>query len=263
MNRAAFFSSLRSRGNTLFGTSLSLSQVSGVEAILDEAERRGTSVFHLAAILAEVHHETGGQMQPVKETVYASSKDRNPSDETVIKRLDTAYAKGKLSWVKTPYWRDGWFGRGLLQITHERNYRRLGLTKESALDLRSSVRATFDGMEKGLFTGKKLSDYDYRLMAEPQIPGYRYYASRAIVNGDTSAVGAKIDSSAKAFEKALRDAGYTETIATVPEASKRSPAPSSPETAPVSVDRKSGNVDWLTAILNAILATFKGGRNAS
>jgi hypothetical protein len=53
--------------------------------------------------LSEVYHETGGQMLPVKETVYAHSKDRNPSDAAVIKRLDTAYVKGKLPWVSKPY----------------------------------------------------------------------------------------------------------------------------------------------------------------
>ena len=43
MNRAAFFASVRSRTSGVFGTSLSQRQVTGVEAILDEAEKRGTS----------------------------------------------------------------------------------------------------------------------------------------------------------------------------------------------------------------------------
>lgn len=263
MNKSAFFAALRSRGNTLFGTSLSAKQVEGLEAILDEAERRGTSIFHLAAIFSEAHHETGGQMQPVKETVYASSKDRNPSDETVIKRLDAAFAKGKLPWVKKPYWKDGWFGRGLIQVTHEENYRKLGLSKESALDLKTSVRAIFDGMEKGLFTGKKLSDFDYIVTKVPEVKGYRYFSSRSIVNGDTPAVGAKIDRSAKAFEAALRAAGYDPATSVAQEQPKATPAPPVAETKPIVIDRNNGKTDWITALLNAIVAIFKGNRNAS
>lgn len=258
MDRSAFYASVRQRASGVFGTSLSQSQVQGVEAILDEAERRGTSLFHLAAILSEVYHETGGQMQPVKETVYANSKDRNPSDATVIKRLDTAYAKGQLPWVKTPYWREGWFGRGLLQITHEANYRKLGLTKASALDLKASVRATFDGMEKGLFTGKKLSDYDYLVTRNPDVPGYKYYASRAIVNGDTAGNGTMIAGYAKAFEKALVAAGYTAKAIT-PESSNPSALP--PKQEPVAITpaapaKSSGG--WVSALISILAKLFKG-----
>jgi putative chitinase len=270
MNRSAFYASVRQRASGVFGTSLSQAQVNGVEAVLDEAERRSTSLFHLAAILSEIYHETGGQMQPVKETVYASSKDRNPPDATVIKRLDTAFAKGQLTWVKTPYWRDGWFGRGLIQVTHKVNYDKLGLTKQSALDLKTSVRATFDGMEKGLFTGKKLADYDYLITTNPAVPGYKYYASRAIVNGDTAGNGAKIAEYAKAFEKALRSAGYvpktTLTAGTAipvdlsvgkdftltPVAEAKLEKPVKIEQGPV----PSGN--WLSALIAALANLLKG-----
>lgn len=265
MNRAAFYASVRQRTSGVFGTSLSQPQVQGVEAILDEAEKRGTPLFHLAAILSEVYHETGGQMQPVKETVYANSKDRNPSDATVIKRLDAAYAKGQLPWVSKPYWRDGWFGRGLLQITHEANYRKLGLTKATALDLKTSVRATFDGMEQGLFTGKKLSDYDYLITRNPDVPGYKYYASRAIVNGDTAVNGAMIAGYAKAFERALVAAGYAPSrdLGITPKSSKSSASsgktPDLDITPPAKIEPgqvPSGN--WLSAFLKALLEIVKG-----
>jgi len=255
MNREAFFAALRRRGSGVFGTSLSQPQVEGVDAILDEGEKRGTNLFHLAAILAEVYHETGGQMAPVKETVYASSKDRNPPDATVIKRLETAFSKGQLPWVKTPYWRDGWFGRGLIQLTHKANYDKFGVTKQQALDLKTSVRIVFDGMEKGLFTGKKLADYDQVVTKAPLVMAYRYYGSRAIVNGDTAANGSHIETYSKAFETALKAAGYagakhapedTPAPVTIPEPIKPAKIEQGPST--------DGN--WLSALLASVLAIF-------
>lgn len=239
MNRQAFYASVRQRASGVFGTSLSQRQVAGIEAILDEAERRGTSRFHLADMLAEVYHETGGQMEPVKETVYASSKDRNPSDATVIARLDKAFAKGQLPWVKKPYWRGGWFGRGLIQLTHEANYAKFGVTKQAALDLKTSVRIVFDGMERGLFTGKKLSDYDYDINGNPGLKGYRFKESRAIVNGDVPKVGPLIEKYGNAFLSALAAAGYgAKTAPSVPPV----PTPQKPH--------------WLVAL---ILSIFKRG----
>lgn len=249
MNRSAFFASVRSRTSGIFGTSLSQKQVEGVEAILDEGEERGTSLFHLAAILAEVYHETGGQMQPVKETVYASSKDRNPSDAVVIARLEKAFKAGKLPWVKTPYWREGWFGRGLIQLTHKANYDKFGVTKEQALDLKTSVRIVFDGMEKGLFTGKKLSDYDLIVTKKPLVMSFRYYASRAIVNGDVAGNGGHIDIYGKAFEAALKAAGYT--------GAKVAPEPTPAPAKPATIEQgPSPDGNWLSALLAALLAIF-------
>ncbi|WP_376742520.1 hypothetical protein [Ensifer canadensis] len=248
MNRPAFYAALRQRGSGVFGTSLSQKQVEGVEAILDEAEKRGTSLFHLAAILAEAYHETGGQMQPVKETVYASSKDRNPPDAVVIARLEKAFKAGKLPWVKTPYWRDGWFGRGVIQLTHKANYDKFGVTKDSALDLKTSVRVMFDGMEKGLFTGRKLSDYDYMLFVEPPKPAFKYYASRAIVNGDMAVNGKKIDDYGRAFETALRAADYVPRF-NIPTPKPEQPAKIEPQPMP------DGN--WLAKLLQALAALFK------
>jgi predicted chitinase len=105
-------------------------------------------------------------MQPVRET-------KANSDAEAIARLDRAYAKGQLSWVKNPYWHkdgnnDSWFGRGLVQLTHKANYVRLAAEighpklatdPNEALDMAVSIKVMFVGMEKGLFTGKKLADY--------------------------------------------------------------------------------------------------------
>ncbi len=205
MDKTAFFAAVRSDP---FGGRLTQLQVEGCEAILDACERWGvTDPRHIANILAQCHHETGGQMEPVKETVQAYHKDRHPSDAEVIRRLDAAWAKGQLTWVKTPYWRDGAFGRGLIQLTHWDGYRKLSgpigidlvAHPERALELRTSADIAVVGMRDGLFTGKKLADYFNASRDDPA-------AARAIVNGDTPKVGPEIAKLHRAFLAAIKEA---------------------------------------------------------
>jgi len=220
MNRAKFYEALRASG--ILGKSLSQRQVDGISAILDAAA--GLPLPHVANILAQVQRETGGGMYPIKETVMIHHKDQNPSDATVISRLDRAFAKGELSWVSKPYWRGGMFGRGQIQITHEDNYGKRGLAAGvdllsnpgRALELPVSAAIAVNGMAHGLFTGKKLSDYDGAK--------FDHEAARAIVNGDgdkrdkgaTLTVGQGIAKSAKAFEAALRAADTPTTTPAQP-----------------------------------------------
>lgn len=171
MNLTTFFAYVR---RAPFGGRLTQSQIDGMNAILSEWEARGLlDKRWLAYMLATAFHETGNRMQPVRET-FASS------DTQAISNLEKAWASGKLPWVKTPYWRDGWFGRGLVQITHKVNYVAFGITKTDALKLDVSVRVLFDGMIRGIFTGKKLSDY-FNPNADDPIN------ARRIVNGTDKA----------------------------------------------------------------------------
>ena len=167
MANAAFFDAVRT---SVFGGRMTQQQVDGTSALLAAGERYGvTDPHHMANVSAQVFHETGGYMLPIKETVMPSHKDKNPSDATVIGRLDRAFAKGQLSWVKTPYWREGWFGRGPLQITHMRNYEKLGKrigvdlfkNRDMALDKNIGASIAVVGMKEGLFTGKKLADFAF------------------------------------------------------------------------------------------------------
>ena len=207
MKKAEFYAALRRRDSGVFGTSLSKAQVDAVEALI--AVMIGWPIAHAAHVLAEVYHETGGGMFPVKETVYRTSKDRNPSDATVIARLDRAWAKGQLPWVKKPYWRGGWFGRGQIQLTHEYNYTKGGALvgvdlvsdPDRALELPVSAEIAAEGCRVGLFTGKSLADFD-----GPE--GFDHYNARAIVNGDKRANGRKVAGHARAFEAALEAAGW-------------------------------------------------------
>jgi len=166
INRTTFFSYAR---RAPFGGRLTTEQVKGCEAILDACRReRVTDLRRIAYILASVFHETGGTMAPVRETFARS-------DAQAMDRLEAAWRAGKLKGVTTPYWRDGWFGRGLIQLTHRSNYEKMGarldlpLTDKPnlVLDLETSARIAVVGMNEGLFTGKKLSDYFHGETTDP------------------------------------------------------------------------------------------------
>lgn len=135
--------------------------------IIAACQKHKLSKRDTAYVLATAHHETGGAMMPIKETVMPWHDDKNPTDRTVINRLDRAFAKGQLTWVSAPYWREGWFGRGFVQLTHKSNYKKasdetgVDLVSDPSRALNPTVAATIlvKGMRDGWFTGKKLSDY--------------------------------------------------------------------------------------------------------
>lgn len=212
MDREVFFAGLRTPA--LFSR-LSQEQVDGINAILDACQKFGvTDQHHVADILAQVFHETGGYMLPIKETVMPSHKDKNPSDSTVISRLDAAFARGQLTWVKTPYWRDGWFGRGPIQTTHKRNYEKIGKAigvdlvknRNSILDPAIGAASAVVGMRDGIYTGKKLSDFDFPLELA-KVATSKRFGPRRIVNG-VDGTDVKIAAYHRAFYAALQAAGF-------------------------------------------------------
>jgi predicted chitinase len=210
MKRKTFFAALRARNSGLFGTSLSTPQVQGIEALLDAG--RALPLHHMANVLAQVYHETGGGMYPIKETVMPWHKNKKPSDATVIGRLDRAYAKGQLTWVKSAYWRGGAFGRGQLQITHDYNYDKFGITNYAeALRLDVSARIAVEGMRDGMFTGKKLADFNF-----PQdLDNPPRTNPRRIVNGADGSDD-KVRTHHMVFAAALEAAGWQQEPAATP-----------------------------------------------
>ncbi|MGJ7039139.1 putative chitinase [Shinella sp. BE166] len=273
MNRSAFYASARARTSGIFGTSLSQPQVEGVEAILDEGEKRGTSLFHLAAILSEAYHETGGRMQPISENLNYSAKRMTqvwPSRFPTIaaaqpyannpKALANKVYGGRLG---NKFQDDGWRfrGRGLAQITGRENYEKFGIADnpEAAGEMATAVRILFDGMTKGMFTGKKLADYDYLVTRSPDAPGFKYYSSRAIINGDTASNGADIAVYAKAFERALVAAGYSAKKADLGITPKPSePSVLQPKTPDLGTTPPAPSGNWLAALISIIAKLFKG-----
>ena len=211
MNRTIFYDVLREPGG-VFGSRLTQPQVKGTQALLDSMQRNTvTDPHHAANILAQVYHETGTYMLPIKETVMPHHKDKNPSDATVIRRLDTAWKNGRLPWVKAPYWRDGWFGRGPIQTTHERNYlamgKRLGIPLRDKPDMLLKPSHGADsavvGMMEGIYTGRKLSDYTFPDALDAPWRDH----PRRIVNGKDG-TDAKIARYHRDFHRALVAAGW-------------------------------------------------------
>ena len=95
-----------------------------------------------------------------------------------------------------PYW--PWIGRGLVQITWEKNYAKFGIKDyQKALEWPVALDVAFRGMILGMFTGKKLSDYIG--------PGKcDYVAARRIINGTDRAK--LVAGYARAFKDALQQA---------------------------------------------------------
>lgn len=131
-----------------FPGKLTAGQVNGCGAILDEWERRKLKdIRWLAYMMGTVFWECDQTMQPITE-------------------------KGGLRYlVKKKYY--PWFGRGYVQLTWKANYEKMsGGLKDAGfkdwnliatpdLALRPDIAAfiMFEGMIRGAFTGKKLSDY--------------------------------------------------------------------------------------------------------
>lgn len=163
--------------------------IEGMDRILDALEKEDFNEDAEAYMLATAAWESARTMQPVRETLAAT-------DEQAIGRLENAWKKGQLKWVRTPYWRKdaqgkSWFGRGLVQITHKYNYERVGraigidlvTNPAEALRMSTAIKIMIEGMRLGLFTTSKLSQY-LDGIDESDAEDYREFkAARRIING--------------------------------------------------------------------------------
>ncbi len=174
IDRKKFFNGVRQQP---FPGKLTSGQVAGMSAILDEWERRKLSdLRHLAYMLGTTKWETDHTMQPIIEG--GSQK----------------YLRSKKYWP--------WYGRGFVQLTWKRNYEafRAQVLKwfgvdiiadpDAAMQLGPAAYIMFEGMAKGTFTGKKLSDYFNATKTD-------WVNARRIINGTDRA--AEIAGIAKQF----------------------------------------------------------------
>lgn len=144
INKKKFFSEVREK---LFGGKLTVAQVKGMLHILNEwEERKLTDLRWLAYMLATTIHETDKTMQPIEE--YGKGK-------------------GKLYGKPDPITKKVYFGRGLVQLTWLDNYRKMSKVTgedlvnhpEKATDMAVAVKIMYEGMIRGMFTGRALRHY--------------------------------------------------------------------------------------------------------
>ena len=113
----------------------------------------------LAYALGTAHHETDRTFGPIRE-----------------------YGRGKGK-KYPPY-----YGRGLVQLTWDYNYRKMGPkigvdllnNPDLALEVKNAIPIMFIGMKEGIFTGKKFSDYFNKTTED-------WFNARRIINGTDKA----------------------------------------------------------------------------
>lgn len=137
---------------------LDKTQKDSIRLIVGAFDRYGDKDFNkLAYILATARHESN--FRPIEE--YRSNTDR-----------------------QNAYWYTGYYGRGFVQLTHEKNYRKMSeflgvdLVKNPSLALEpnNAAKILVWGMMNGRFTRKPLSNYINSNTVD-------FYNARKVVNG--------------------------------------------------------------------------------
>lgn len=170
INKKNFFDSIRT---SLFKGELNHDQVRTMDSFIDFYQTYSggagrvinTSAF--AYILATVYHETAKTFLPIAE--YGKGK---------------GYKYG----IPDPVTGQTYYGRGYVQLTWNYNYKKLGDMfgvdllnhPELAMSPPIATKILFSGMNHGLFTGKKLSDYFSDTKKD-------FIGARKIINGTDKA----------------------------------------------------------------------------
>ena len=191
MDHKVFFAEARDH---VFGGSMYQGQVDGCLAILNAWEQHApaSDPRFIAYSLATTFHETARSMAPVREL---------------------GAGRGRAYGNPVPPYNQIYYGRGLVQLTWERNYtyatkrlRELGLVgsdvdlvRNPDLAMRPDIAAAVlvCGMSEGWFTGRKLIDYFKETRSD-------WIDARVIINGHDRA--ALIASYGMAFYHALTEA---------------------------------------------------------
>lgn len=125
-----------------------------------------------AYILATVKHETAGTYRPIEEFGRGKGKKYGIPDKQT----------GRI-----------YYGRGYVQLTWKDNYKKLSPLvhvdlvsyPNFALEAKYAYDIMIEGMRRGLFTGRKLSDYFTEKTTD-------YYNARKIINGLDKAIALQV-----------------------------------------------------------------------
>jgi predicted chitinase len=180
LNKKKFFDEVRL---PLFQGKITALQVKGMEAIIDYfTTHYPANNAQLAYILATAYHETGRKFEAVREGFAKTNQGaiNHVTNNLFNKKLiSTNYALPNSKGLS-------YYGRGLVQITWQGNYSRMGRllgvdllnNPDLALDLKVAVQILVDGMMK----------YGYYEKA-PTVPKYingikkDFLGARFVVNG--------------------------------------------------------------------------------
>ena len=160
LNRDFFYNQVRAT----LDNKLTQAQVDGMNRMLERAERGDVADLNaLGYVFATAWHETGGRMVPVREGFAETDAGARAAVTNLFRRGVISYDYGRPNDAGLSF-----YGRGLVQLTHEPNYRRMGRilkiplaqNPDLALDPKTSVDILFEGMIRGSFcTGHLLIRY--------------------------------------------------------------------------------------------------------
>ncbi|WP_228372301.1 hypothetical protein [Chryseobacterium gregarium] len=170
-------------------------------------EKRCCNKYHIAYLLATAKLETGHTFDPVEEANWLSANVRKKYFQEMYDPVLGKSDKRKKMAKDNENTKEGdgekYYGRGYVQLTWKKNYRKMqekfGVNlvdnRENALNHELAVKIMIYGSEKGVFTGRKLSDYITNNSKD-------YYNARRVINGVDQA--AKIQGYAEKIEKCLK-----------------------------------------------------------
>jgi predicted chitinase len=154
-----------------------------IQSIFKECYRQDLLLFNQRAyIMATVEHESAGTFKPVREAFFRYDRSKPLSDDEKFKQAEL-WRKNNLRYF--PF-----YGRGLVQITWEYNYKiyqerikkffniDIDLIKNPDLAMDNDIACfiLIDGFKYGIFTGFKISDFIDEL-------GNDFYSARKCING--------------------------------------------------------------------------------